>query len=410
MRRSTILFLLADAASLLGNSFIAVVLPWLVLARTGDPAAAGVVAAATAAPAVIAALVGGWVVDRVGRRRISIISDLGSALAVAAIPLVDATAGLDLGWFVLLGALGALFDVPGMTARESLLPDVARAGGMSLDRLSGVREGLFGVTFLAGPALAGLALTAFEPTAVLVVTAAASALAALCTLLIPAAVGRRSADALAEPAARQLLGGLRVVAADPLLRAVTVLSIGSAAVLGPLQALLLPAWFSTTGSSAALGLTLSALALGTLVGAGTYAVAAGRMRRRTAYLLCLLCVSTGMLLLASLAHPLVVALAMFVCGLGSGLLSPVVPVVVAGRVPESHRGRVFGVQNAVVMLLAPLAVGLAGAVAASSLEWAFYAATALWLATALYGALVPGMRSLDEPATTCEETPAEQRC
>lgn len=397
MRTPVLLFLAADAASLLGNSFIGVVLPWLVLTRTGDPAAAGLVAAVTALPAVAAALIGGWLVDRLGRRNMSIASDAGSALAVAAIPLVDATAGLSLGWFVVLGVLGALFDVPGMTARESLLPDIGRAGGVSLDRLSGIREGIFGVAFLAGPAMAGLALTAFDPIAVVLVTAATSALAALCTALVPRSVGMRATPAVHEPPGRELLGGFALLRGDRLLVALTVLGIGSAAVIAPLQTLLLPTWFSQVDAPGVLGLSLSALALGTLLGAGAYTAAAGRIRRRTAYLACLAVISAGMVLLATLLHPAVVVIAMFVCGAGAGLLSPIIPVVVANRVPDSHRGRVFGVQNAAVMFTTPLAIGAAGMLAARSLVWAFAAATVVWLVVALYGLFVPGMRSLDDP-------------
>jgi len=117
-------YLLADALSLFGNAVAAVALPWLVLVRTGDAAAAGVIAAAAALPILLAAVVGGWVVDRFGRRRISVGADLASAAAIAALPLVDAWTGLTLAWFIALGIAGALFDVPGMTAREALAPDV----------------------------------------------------------------------------------------------------------------------------------------------------------------------------------------------------------------------------------------------------------------------------------------------
>ena len=59
-------------------------LPWLVLERTGDPAMAGTVAAASALPGAIAAFAGGHLIDKIGRRRMTVLSDIGSALAVAA--------------------------------------------------------------------------------------------------------------------------------------------------------------------------------------------------------------------------------------------------------------------------------------------------------------------------------------
>ena len=106
MNRTSIVFLGSYGLSILGNSVAAVVLPLVVLQSTGSALDAGIVAAATAVPAVLAGLFMGGVVDRVHRRSVSIVTDLVSAGAMAALPLVDATAGLSLGWFVFSGSSG----------------------------------------------------------------------------------------------------------------------------------------------------------------------------------------------------------------------------------------------------------------------------------------------------------------
>ncbi|WP_224758599.1 hypothetical protein [Corynebacterium stationis] len=62
--------------SALGNSIAGIVRPWIVLERTGDPAAAGLVAAAVAVPSVIFASLGGYLIDTVGRKPMSVISDI----------------------------------------------------------------------------------------------------------------------------------------------------------------------------------------------------------------------------------------------------------------------------------------------------------------------------------------------
>ena len=130
------LYLAATATSLFGNSAIAIVLPWLVLERNGDPAMAGLVAAVSAVPGAIAAFVGGHLIDKIGPRRMSVLSDIGSAVAVAALAIVDAAVGLNVAWFIALGVLGALFDVPGMTARETLLANVSETSGVGLDKIA----------------------------------------------------------------------------------------------------------------------------------------------------------------------------------------------------------------------------------------------------------------------------------
>ena len=108
MSRAVILYFAADFTSLLGNTAIGLTLPWLVLLRTGDASAAGIVAAAAADPAFLAAVLGGSLVDRVGRRTMTIVADVGSALSVTLLFVVDSTLGLSLGWVIALGVLGLI--------------------------------------------------------------------------------------------------------------------------------------------------------------------------------------------------------------------------------------------------------------------------------------------------------------
>ena len=100
-------FLASNALSLLGNSIAAVALPLILLATTGDALAAGTLALICAVPQMVIGVVGGAALDRFNRRDISILSDLVSAASVALIPVVDMLWGLNFGWFVALGLLGA---------------------------------------------------------------------------------------------------------------------------------------------------------------------------------------------------------------------------------------------------------------------------------------------------------------
>src|SRR5699024_992561 len=112
------------------------------LQTTGSALAAGTVAAATIIFAILAGIFMGVVIDRINRRTSSVFTDLISAAAMGALPIVDMVTGLSVGWFVLFGIIGAIGDVPGITAREALLPAVIRHGGMSAERITGTREAL----------------------------------------------------------------------------------------------------------------------------------------------------------------------------------------------------------------------------------------------------------------------------
>lgn len=143
LRASPAVYFTSYGLSLLGPGMASVVLPLLVLDRTGDILAAGVLATVSTAASATTGVVAGLLVDRLDRRAVSVVSGLLGAVSVAALPLVDALRGLDMTWFLVLAVVGAVVRVPGMTAQEVLLPALARlgpAGPGRLDRLVATRE------------------------------------------------------------------------------------------------------------------------------------------------------------------------------------------------------------------------------------------------------------------------------
>ena len=162
MRKSTpvVLHQISNFASGLGNSIVMITIPWLILEETGSPAFAGLVAAISAIPGLIISPIGGWLVDHVGRRAVSVGADLLSSLAVLAFPIVALTYGLSSLSILLIAVVGAIFDPAGYTARKTLLADVAKASEIELDRLNGIHDGFMGISWILGPTVgAGLIST-----------------------------------------------------------------------------------------------------------------------------------------------------------------------------------------------------------------------------------------------------------
>ena len=150
-RRAPLYSLLAaNAVSMSGNVAALVAIPWFVLQTTGSPARTGLVAAAGLVPVVVSGFVGGALVDRLGYRRASVVADVTSCAAVAAIPLLHVTIGLEFWQLVVLVFVGGLLDAPGVTARASLLPDVAADARWSLERVTGVSAVVERASRLAG--------------------------------------------------------------------------------------------------------------------------------------------------------------------------------------------------------------------------------------------------------------------
>ena len=95
MRRAPLYALYAaDTISLSGNAVAQIAIPWYVLTTTGSATLTALVVFFNFLPIVLAAFFGGVVVDRLGFRATSVVADLASSAAVAAIPLLAATVGI----------------------------------------------------------------------------------------------------------------------------------------------------------------------------------------------------------------------------------------------------------------------------------------------------------------------------
>ncbi|SJN12046.1 major facilitator superfamily MFS_1 [Leucobacter sp. 7(1)] len=394
-------YLASYLLSLLGNSIAGVALPLIVLQVTGSALSAGAVAAATAIPAVLAGLLMGVVIDRINRRTSSVVTDLISAVAVAALPLIDMISGLSLGWFILFGIIGSLGDVPGMTARDALLPAIVRHGGVAAERLVGIREALGAVALLLGPAMAGALMVLFDGSTVLWITAATSLAAALLTLLIPHRVG---VILIADGAAAsttgngwsQLRDGWRVLFRSPFLLVTTTLSLVSVIVLASLQGLILPVYFTLVEQPGMLGFVFTALAGGMLVGGTVYAVAGTKGHRRTWFLAGLIGSTLGFGIIAPLSSVWVVFAGAFVVGLSSGLFGSLIGVLMIEWIPEQMRGRIMGTQNAIMTAAPP--VGIVAAAVLTEYAGVNVAAVllaSLWLIALVLGLSARSLRNLE---------------
>jgi MFS family permease len=210
--------LLAYAASITGNMMASIALPWFVLELTGDAAQTGIVAFASILPLMLGTFFGGVYVDRVGRRQASIVADLISGISVAAIPVLSGSIGIQFWHLLVLTFIGALLDASGITARESLLPEVARLARVPLSRLNAVTETVQATSLLIGPAIAGFLIATLGSVNMLWFTAALSLIAAIASLgLIPKRLGRVAAN-LHSNYFELLQEGIRFIAQDSIIK------------------------------------------------------------------------------------------------------------------------------------------------------------------------------------------------
>ena len=356
----------ANLTSGLGNAVVMLAFPWLVLQETGSAAAAGAVAAISALPALLAAPLTGWLVDRLGRKPVAIGADVVSALSVAAVPIVAMTIGLTYGSILALAIVGAIFDPAGYSARRALIPDAAQASGMDTDRLNGIHEGVFLVGWTAGP-LAAAALIAS--------VGAASAFWLPCALFLLAAIavaamrvgdaGQRARDeaqaaGLNEGGLSGLVRGFTALWKDRALRVLAIAVLIIAAVYMPTEAVILPAYYNSMEDPASLGIVIAAISGGSMIGAFSYGWILARVRPSVLVRIILIGTTLSVLPMTLLPPLPVLAAFGFILGLVWGPFNPLFSTLVQRRIRPEEQGRVYGVQLAGFYAAPPLGMVVAG--------------------------------------------------
>lgn len=393
MDRDTRFYFASYGLSLLGNGVASAVFPLLVLARTGDVLAAGLIAGVTTGVAAVVGVLGGVIIDRFNRRNVSIVSDVISAAAIASLPLIDATIGLNLTWFIVIAFLGALGDVPGMTAREALLPKLVVDGG-KLDRMIGIRESVAALMLLVGPGLGGVIVWIFGVGSLpFIFTTLTSFTAALLTFGIGADKGKVDWEPLTiTGVVSDMLVGGRFLLHHRLVFSITMLSCFYAAVIVALQTVLVPAYFLEEAMPHLSGVTLSGFALGGFVGAGIYSLGVDKVSRRTFLVIGITGFSIGFAVIGGLFSPWIMLAATVFIGVTNGPLGAVLGTVMIEAIPDKLRGRVMGMQNAFILAIPSLAAMIFAAVAkAQGLAWA---GAALIIVVVVVGILSLASRTL----------------
>lgn len=388
--------LAADAISLTGNAMTYVAVPWFVLETTGSATLTGLAAALTFAPTVLASFFGGAIVDRLGFRRMSIVSDLLSGATVATIPLLHVTIGIELWQLITLVFLGALFDAPGVTARRSLLPDLVALTGARLERATGIAGAIQRGSLLVGAPAAGLLIGAIGATNVLWLDAATFAVSAL---LVARAVPLPAVRPDAESPGRyvsDLVEGVRFIARDRLVRAVVVTVLITNFLDAPIPVVFPVFALEAFGSATQLGAMFGVFGGAALVGSLAFSAVGHRFRRRETFVLAFLVASLPYLALSTIPSLATTLVLMAAWGLAIGPINPVLAAVSYERVPASMRGRVFGVSTAGAYLAIPAGAFLGGVVVdAIGVGSTLLAIGLCYLAVTGVGLLNPAFREMD---------------
>jgi len=404
-RRPLAVLLAANVISITGSSLTLMGVPWFVLESTGSAADAGVVAFCGVLPVALAALTGGPVVDRFGRRRVSIVSDLVCGAAVGAVPLLQSAGVLRFWVLCALMAVTGLFHAPGDTARSVLLPVLAQRAAMPLSRAAGFYDGASRCAGMIGSAAGGMLIAVLGASHVLAVDAATFAVSAVLIAsglrgLPEARSGPVAGTAGLRPYRRALGEGYRHVLESPLLLGICLVTMLAQGLDQGWSAVLLPLHVrDRLGGPAALGLVEALFCGGALAGALLYGAIGHRFRRWPVYVVAFLIVGAPRFVVAALTGTVTpLAVMMTIEGLACGAINPILATTIYQTVPDELRSRVLSATTASALMIAPLGGLAAGFLAGTTdLTVALLAVGGVYLLVTLYPAIIPAWKQLDHP-------------
>ncbi|MFG2145442.1 MFS transporter [Streptomyces sp. NPDC048696] len=394
--------LAAMAVSLTGTRISAIALPWFVLATTGSATRTGLVAFCEMVPYVVAKAFTGPLVDRAGPRSVSWVTDVVSASAVGAVPLLHALDMLSF-WplLVLVAVIGAARG-PGDLAKEVMVPEAAERALIPLERAAGLTGVTERLAATVGPAIGGATVALVGPLAALTADAVCFASG---SVIIALALPRRSAhvspaaEGPPEPGYWSRFGdGFRFLRQEPLLLTITV-TVGILNLLdAAFSTLLMPVWARESGHGpSVIGLTGSVLGIAAVGGSLIAAAVAHRMRRRLVFFGGFLVAGAPRFLVLAAGAPMWAVLAVFAAsGFGMGFLNPILGAITFERVPRPLLGRVNALGDSLAWAGIPLGGLIAGAgVASFGLTAVLLVAAAAYVLTTTVTALRPQWREMD---------------
>lgn len=349
---------MGQGISALGDAVNFAALPLLVLALTGSGVLMGIVGVLSQLPDLIFGLPVGALADRWDRRRLMLFADAARGALVALIP-ISAMLGMDTMAVVLLVTFPVnVCRVLFMAGWTAAVPNLV--GRAHIGRAVSLFEAVLSLSYIVGPALAGVLVGIIGPAETLAVQAVAFGASAVSLTLV-----RRPLRATGARPQRHLLveigEGISFIRHHATLRVMvawwTAFSIATG---GLVAALAYYIRVDRTLEATWLGIVLSAFGAGNLIGA----LVGGRLtagRLAPQLLGGALLQGSVILLISAPLLPLIMPVCSFIGGVGGGMLFVAYLTYRSAATPDRLLGRVGGTARTISIGLVPIGTFAAGA-------------------------------------------------
>ena len=398
------LLVTGEGISLLGDQFLLIALPWLVLAVTSNPLVLGSVLAIQNVPRALSMLVGGAVTDRLSPRTVMMAANIARLVVVALLATVTLSGTVHIWTLYAFAVFFGLADGFFYPAQNAIVPQIAR--GQRLETANAVVQGLEQVSLFIAPALAGLLIAALAGgshslTGVGIALAidAATFLVSLLTLYLLRV--RRFAPEEAGADAGVVAGiraGLRYLWDDPTLRMLfTIILAVNLLVVGPiLVGIPIIAARRLSQGAEGYGIVMSTFGGSSLLGIVVGGLLPRPPARLMGVLLLVLCgVFSVAMALLGFSHTLFeMAAPVFAMGFASGYLVVFFFSWLQGRTPAAMMGRMMSLVLFASVGLVPVSEALSGALMRASVTALFVGAGAVLAVLLARAAFDPALRAM----------------
>ncbi|MET9271351.1 MFS transporter [Kribbella sp. NPDC003557] len=355
-------FLVANVVSICGTRVSAIAIPWFVLITTGSPVKTGLVAMAEMAPLVVVKAMGGPLIDKVGARRISIVADTASTAVVALVPLLHTLGFLHFPTLLVLVAVAGALRGPGDAAKSTLIPDIARAARVPLERVTGLESTTERLAGFFAYALAGGLITLVGSVNALWIDAASFG---VCAALIARWIPKYATQAPKEEQGygHRLLEGWTFLRTDKLLLPLVVMIAVTNLLDAATSTVLLPVWIKEHGYGPGhTSLILTSFAVTATLFALLASAIGDRIPRKLVFTVAFLIAGAPRFVAMATDVPIWSLMAVYaVGGIGAGFINPVLGAIQIERIPGHLLGRVNSLSNAACWTGVPLGGVVAGA-------------------------------------------------
>jgi predicted MFS family arabinose efflux permease len=244
-----------------------------------------------------------------------------------------------------------------------LLPELAKLGEVRLDRVNAILEGNQHLALFVGPPLAGILIAATGASNVLWIDGATSLVSVVTMILLVPNLRSVTAGTIRSGFVAEIREGLSWLWRDQVVKWIALTLCIMNAFGAPFFSLIIAVYAKERWDDPRyLGLLLSALSVGMLIGTALYGWKGVRLPRRW--------LMTAFLLLVTVAYwpflgdspfPVMIA-CMVLGGLSDGPVNPLLVTVRLERIPDAMRGRVFAATSAIAQLMPAIMIPLTGLV------------------------------------------------